>query len=342
MLESYDGSGENFNLGQISKKIVESISCDGVTHEKLKAIYEKLRTRALAMRRSAAKQFRERIKSIFRGSLSDPDSNAMQSTLRVQDYQITSLYDEAKIFTRFYAPEENSDTLLVYFHGGGWMQGSVQNDDAFCCKLTDGLKVCTLSVEYRLAPEHPFPVGLNDSVSSYVWAKQGHFGLFKRIYLCGESAGGNLAAASALKIYNEFPGNHRIDGQILLYPPLSANLFSDSYQRFGKGHLLTGELLQNFYYNYLGKEFEFIDKQNALIFPCSELDMTKFPKTFIITAGLDPLRSNGEEFAQKLRRASIPVEYYCFSEALHGFLGYHEIYKNEFSIALTKIKGWLS
>ncbi|MDR1437754.1 MAG: alpha/beta hydrolase [Puniceicoccales bacterium] len=347
ILTTFDGSGGAFTVGAISKKILEIIKCDGVTHEKLKQVYENFRHRALAMRRSAAKQLRMRIDTLFKDTIDFLSPRQRQKPLTISDILIPSLYDNAKISARFYRPDEGQNDLILYFHGGGWMQGSVQNDDDLCCKIARGLEICVLSIEYRLAPENPFPIGLDDAVSSYVWANREeawnvlHGNEFRNIYICGESSGGNLAASAILKIHDEFGKIKCPAGQILFYPPLSANLFSASYDAFGKGHILTGELLQNFYYNYLGQEFAFIDKSNSYIFPCSEPDATKFVKTLIIAAGLDPLRSSSEEFATKLRDAGVPVIYYCFSEVLHGFLGYHEAYAEEFAIALQKIAEWI-
>ncbi|MDR3316904.1 MAG: alpha/beta hydrolase [Puniceicoccales bacterium] len=336
------GEGEEgFSLSEVSQRIVDFIDCDGATHEKLKGLYEKFRGRALALRRSLAKQLQGRIMSLFQDSLKL--LKIERNLLSVDELSIASAYDTHSIPARLYRPRAAANRLIVYFHGGGWIQGSVQMDDELCRKFAVGVGASVLSVDYRLAPEYPFPFGLGDAVSAFLWAfKRREDGDFSgEIYLCGESAGGNLAAAASLKLWDEFGRRYRPDGQILFYPPLSPNLFSETFHRFESGYVLTGELLRNFYYNYLGQEFECVDKENSYIFPCAELDATKFPRTFFVAAGLDPLCSNGEEFASRLREARVPLEYLRFGGALHGFVAYHGAYREEFNATVGKLRAWI-
>jgi acetyl esterase len=331
-----------FFSSEISQRIINFISCDGATHEKLKAIYEKFRGRALSMRRNMAQQLQKRIAELFCAA-TEPVTGGYDLPAS-EDLSIASTYDGYAIPARLYRPQPTTAHLILYFHGGGWIQGSMQMDDELCRKIAMGTNASVLSVDYRLAPECPFPVGLDDAVSACLWAfnrRREDENFPKKIYFCGESAGGNLAAAASLKLYDKLGRHPSPDGQILFYPPLSSNLFSTTFHRFERGYVLTGELLKNFYYNYLGQEFEYVDKGNSYVFPRAEPDATKFPRTFFVAAELDPLRSNGEEFADHLRMANVPLEYIRFDGALHGFISYHGAYHEEFSTIMAKLRAWI-
>jgi acetyl esterase len=218
-----------------------------------------------------------------------------------------------------YVPEQGTPRgpLLVYFHGGGWVQGSVASHAAACRLLADLSGVRVLSVEYRLAPEHPFPAGAQDALAAYVQAVARHAELDvdpARIGVGGDSAGGNLAAVTAQAVCadRELP---RPAFQMLLYPALDMSRKPASRRLFGERFLLTEPSMAWYEEQYVPDPAQRADPR---VSPLLADDLAGLPPAYIATCLADPLRDEGEAYAQRLREAGVPVALQRHP-LIHGF-----------------------
>lgn len=228
-----------------------------------------------------------------------------------------------EILTRVYTPQEDTaeDTLL-FFHGGGWVTENIDTYNGVCRALARASGCRVVSVEYRLAPEHPFPDGLDDC---YAAARELllHPESFDfdpgRVALVGDSAGGNLAAAVSLRARDE--GEFSIPRQILIYPSTypdhSENSPFPSVAENGSDYLLTSRRICEYIDLYKRDDG---DLANPYFAPLLAEDFSNLPDTLVITAEFDPLRDEGEEYARRLLEAGNRVTCYRMKDALHGFL----------------------
>jgi acetyl esterase len=207
---------------------------------------------------------------------------------------------------------------LVYFHGGGGVVGSIDLYDPLCRDLADESRAAVLSVEYRLAPEHPFPTGIEDAAAAYRWATEHGEGLgidSGRIAVGGDSMGGNFAAAisqQALSGALPLPCF-----QLLLYPLLDIGRSCRSHELFADGYFLTRQLIDYFVAHYISDPAHLQDPRNLPLFID---DPTGLPPALIVNAGFDPLRDEGRRYAERLRDANVPVTVLDYEGAIHGFL----------------------
>lgn len=217
--------------------------------------------------------------------------------------------------------EGNTFPVLLFFHGGGWVTESVETYNRVCARMAQDTGHIVVSVEYRLAPEHKFPIPLEDC---YAAAKALYTnGLLlhtepEKITIMGDSAGGNLAAAVCLlaRERKEFTPRR----QILIYPALG-NCYTEkspyrSVKENGKDYLLTAVKMEDYLNLYQRTE---TDRQNPYFAPILEKDLQNLPETLILTAEYDPLRDEGEVFGRKLQAAGNMVEVHRIHGALHGF-----------------------
>lgn len=239
--------------------------------------------------------------------------------------------EDYEVPTRLYFPNEqamkegtekgHSYAVLLFFHGGGWVTDSVENYDRVCSQMAQSTGQIVVSVEYRLAPEYPFPTGLMDC---YAAAKALYTNRFilntepEKITIVGDSAGGNLAAAVSLMARDK--GEFMPDRQILIYPALN-NCYTEespylSVKENGEDYLLTAVKMEN-YISLYQRSPE--DRENPYFSPLQEKDLGNLPDTLILTAEFDPLRDEGEEYARRLKEAGNYVELHRIPGALHGF-----------------------
>jgi len=208
--------------------------------------------------------------------------------------------------------------IVVYFHGGGWALGSLRAADEPCRALAHLAKCVIVSVEYRRAPETKFPGPLEDCVSAVTWVSthRGELGGGDRLLLMGDSAGGNLAAATA-SIFRD-QGNSPIDGQILIYPCLAPASLTNfpSYAEYADGPLMTRREMDWFWTHYLPTP---ADGSNPLASPLLGDDFSNLPPTTVIVAELDPLRDEGVAYVAALREAGVTADVVNFDGAAHGF-----------------------
>ena len=217
--------------------------------------------------------------------------------------------------------EGNTFPVLLFFHGGGWVTESVENYDRVCARMAQATAHIVVSVEYRLAPEHPFPTGFMDC---YAVAKAIYTNRFilnvnpQRITLIGDSAGGNLAAAVSLKARDD--GIFKPQRQILIYPAVNHDYSEtsrfQSVKDCGSDYLLTAGKMRDYIDFYAAREE---DKKNKYFAPLMETDYRNQPDTLILTAEFDPLRDEGEEYGKRLKEAGNYVEVHRIKDALHGY-----------------------
>ena len=243
---------------------------------------------------------------------------------KTEDRKINGYDGEIQI--RIYTPEGSEESKLpaiLYYHGGGWVIGSIETHDALCHTLANEAGCKVVSVDYSLAPESKFPVAAEDSYLAAKWVFDNAAALnidHNFIAVAGDSAGGNLAAVvSYLAVERKTPF---IAYQMLFYPSTGFEL-TPSYEKYGEGYYLTKSTMNWFREQYLNSP---ADTQNPLAAPMQIPDesTSQLPPAFIMTAELDPLCDGGEHFANKLKNAGVETEYVCVPGMLHGFLGMTE------------------
>ncbi len=209
---------------------------------------------------------------------------------------------------RLYQPRQlRTFPVMLYLHGGGYVLGGLESHDDVCAEISDRANIAVVGVEYRLAPEHPFPAAFDDA-----WAVLQYLATqYDGIVIGGDSAGGNLAAALALKARDE--GGPKVSGQVLIYPGLGGDLTSGSYITHANapGHA-TSDVI---YYRdiYKGHGHKFAE-------PLRETNFKGVAPAFMVAAGLDPLRDDCENYADKLRRSGVAVEVRHEPLLVHAFL----------------------
>jgi acetyl esterase len=217
---------------------------------------------------------------------------------------------------RLYRPSREAPLpLLLFIHGGGFVYCDLDTHDGLCRELVHASGCAVASVDYRLAPEDPFPAGLEDCDAALRWliGSAERLGLDgARFALCGDSAGGNLALAVAMAARD----TGLIAGAIgLFYPLLDPSCGSASLPECADDYLLTVDGIRWFWDLYLGAERDRTDPQVALL----EADLRGLPPTLIVTAEFDPLRDEGEELAARLESAGVPVQLRRYAGMIHGF-----------------------
>jgi acetyl esterase len=220
---------------------------------------------------------------------------------------------------RIYTPGRGSAPrpALVYFHGGGWVIGDLETTDAICRALANRAACVVVSVDYRLAPEYKFPVPLDDCYAAFTWVAEhaGEIGVDPtRLAVGGDSAGGNLSAAVALRARDE--GGPALRLQLLVYPVTDHNFDTVSYKENGDGYLLTKDMMVWFWDHYLDSPK---DGDNPLACPLRARDLSGLPPARVFTAEFDPLRDEGEAFAARLAAAGVPVTHTRYDGQIHAF-----------------------
>jgi acetyl esterase len=221
---------------------------------------------------------------------------------------------------RLYRPAEGTLPLLVYFHGGGFVLGDLDSHDEICRTLAQAAGCAVLAVDYRLAPENKFPAATDDALAAVRWAaaNAARLGIDpERIAVGGDSAGGNLSAVTALRIRDE--GGPALAGQMLIYPvvahyePPTRSLIEN-----GEGYFLTREAMVFFTDQYLPDEAATRHPHFAVL---TAADLSALPPAYVLTAEFDPLRDEGEAYAERLQAAGVPVEAERWDGVIHGFFG---------------------
>lgn len=221
---------------------------------------------------------------------------------------------------RIYQPTNQAGVVpaLVFFHGGGWAVGDLDTHDHVCRYLAAHAEIVIVSVDYRLAPEHPFPAPLDDCIQAVHWVFDNAEALGinnTQIAVGGDSAGGNLAAAVCLEL-REHP-DLNLAFQLLIYPTCDFTADHPSMRENGNGYLLTVEAMQKFTQWYLPDEEL---KKDHRASPQLANSHNGLPPAYVITAGYDPLRDEGQRYAETLTRAGVETQQICYDGMVHGFL----------------------
>ena len=212
--------------------------------------------------------------------------------------------------------------IVVWYHGGGFVIGDLETADRTCRKLAIGTGALVISIDYRLAPEDPFPAGPDDCFTALRWIVDHAADLggdASRIAIGGDSAGGNLAAVTALQARDEgLPLRY----QLLVYPVADCTMSSSSYEENAEGYLLTRDSMDWFIGHYLSGGAEAKDPR---VSPLYADDVRGAAPALVITAEFDPLRDEGEAYGERLRDAGVEVEVHRFDGQIHGFFGLESI-----------------
>ncbi len=261
-------------------------------------------------------------------------------SLRVSDVQMLAAATSAGLLAiRLYRPVLLNGSVspkplpcVIFFHGGGWVLGDLDTHDGLCRALAQAGQCAVAAVDYRLAPEYRFPSAVEDAVAATEWiASQAEaLGLdAARLVIAGDSAGGNLAAVTAIALRGS---QVQPVMQLLFYPATDLAHDMDSHRRLATGYGLTLSSMMWFRSQYLSSETQIGDWRAS---PLRARDHSGLPRACIITAGFDPLRDEGRAYAECLHAAGVSVTYECFGGMIHGFMlmtgvlaaGGHAIYR---------------
>jgi len=253
---------------------------------------------------------------LVRKALTQPDPPTLSL---VRDH--VPLLGGVSVPVREYRPAgaQASDTLpaLVYFHGGGWVIGNIETHDVLCHQLCQASGCAVFSVDYRLAPEHVFPAAYDDALAAFHWVVSQAQALHidpQRVAVGGDSAGGNLAAAVCLGARGSAPAPAF---QLLIYPATWMYPDTPSFHANGEGYGLTAQAMDWFMDHYLPSREHGQDWRAS---PLKAASHAGLPPALVLTAGFDPLRDEGLQYADALSLAGVPAQYICFERQIHGFI----------------------
>jgi acetyl esterase len=220
---------------------------------------------------------------------------------------------------RIYCPTESSGSLpiIVFAHGGGFVFCGLDSHDDLCRAMTNGVGAIVVSVDYRLAPESPWPAAAVDVYAVADWVAEHAEGLGAdptRLIVAGDSAGGNLATVTALLARDR--GRPAIAGQLLIYPAIATDFGTESYRNFGTGYYNTAAAMAWYWDQYVPNH---ADRSHPTASPI-QAQLAGLPPTVVITAGFDPLCSEGDAYAKALADESVPTIHRNYAGAIHGFM----------------------
>jgi acetyl esterase len=229
--------------------------------------------------------------------------------------------------------------VLVYYHGGGWTIGDLDTHDVLCRELCNGSGAVVVAVDYRMGPEHRFPAAVDDCMAATAWvhAQATELGVDpSRLAVGGDSAGGNLAAVVAIAARDG--GELPIAYQLLIYPATDMRRGHPSHAANGSGYLLTTETITYYHDHYITDAAHDLDwRASPLLHP----DLSNLPPALVLTAGFDPLRDEGLEYANRLVAAGNRATYVCFDRQIHGFITMGKLI-DEANTAVTLCAGELA
>jgi acetyl esterase len=258
----------------------------------------------------------------------------------ISEVQISVENPTESIPLRIYTPSAPGPyPVILFFHGGGWVFFNVEDYDPICTHLCEASGCLVVSVGYRRSPEYKFPSAVNDCYRAALFTA-GHCadwgGDPEHIFISGDSAGGNLAAVTALRIRDE--GGPPVSGQILIYPVTDHFLHKKtSAGLFAEGYNLSSKDMEWFWEKYLQTAEE---GRSHLASPLLASTHTGLPPALVIVSGFDPLRDEGLEYAEKLTRGGVSVKLLVYKEMIHGFLSYLGILKQG-KAAIGEIAAWI-
>lgn len=231
-----------------------------------------------------------------------------------------------KIPVRLYHPAPQVQCpLLIYYHGGGHANCDLETHDRICRRLAQASDFAVMAVGYRLAPEHPYPLGLEDAIQAFLQREQilkKDLIDFNSVFLAGDSAGGNLALSVAHQLKQD--GDGAIQGLVLIYPSVNFLFDEDAYREYGEGYLLTRDKIKWYFDLYFSKGG---DRKAASPMYFNALD--RLPKVYLALASHDPLCAEGLDFVSQLKQKQVPVSFEVFEGMIHGFAFFEKIVPGE-------------
>jgi len=254
---------------------------------------------------------REGYLALTRGTL-DPDT--VPPVAHTEELTVPGAVGELR--ARLYRPEgEGPFPTVAFFHGGGWVIGDLDTHDLMAREVCRGSRAVVVSVDYRLAPEHPFPAAAEDAVAAARWIA-GHaaeLGGNDSFGVAGDSAGGNLSAVVAQQLR---AAGVPVAAQFLIYPAVDPTGSYASRVENAEGYFLEKRSMDWFYRHYVP---EVVDVKDPLLAPLHAADLGGLPPAVVVTAEFDPLRDEGEAYAEALRTAGVPVDVQRYAGMIHGF-----------------------
>ena len=246
-----------------------------------------------------------------------PPVQTALSVKKVVDRKIPG--PDGEIPIRLYYPGGDAPfATLVYFHGGGWVIGDLDTHHGFCHALAKTSGCLVVAVDYRLAPEHRYPAAVEDAYAATTWVAENSELIQAdpdRFAVCGDSAGGHLAAVVSLMARDR--KGPRIDLQILIYPITDCSFDTPSYEENREGYMLTHDLMKWFWNHFINIESEADD---PYVSPLRAESFRDLPPALILTAEYDPLRDEGEAYAEKLQGAGVNVTLTRYPGMIHAFI----------------------
>jgi len=257
-----------------------------------------------------------KVRSMY-DKLTEKKNNQDKVTLaKVRDIQIP--FQDREITCRLY--DDHPDAIkptIVFVHGGGWCIGSIATHERTAKKVCSATGYKVLSVEYSLAPEHPFPTAIHEvsAMVEYVYSNLSEFNSSDQIFIMGDSAGANIAIGATMNLIDQ--GKEIIAKILAVYPVIDASSTETaSYNNFAKGYFLTKRMMNKFIAYYTP---EISDRNNPHVSLNHYPHLTKLPDVYLITAQFDPLRDEGEAFAQALKDVGVNCTSRRYDGVIHGF-----------------------
>ena len=255
--------------------------------------------------------------------------------------EVTVAGAEGELGARLYSDRAKGGAplpVLVFFHGGGWVQGDLDTHDGVCGKLAKWSGAIVVSVDYRLAPEHKFPAAPLDAVAAYHWVRANAERLGgdpARIGVGGDSAGGNLSAVVCQQ--TAVDGDTPPDLQILIYPALDGRMKSSSMNELRDGYIIPRDRVEFYRDTYLNGPEEVEDLRYS---PALKPDLSDQPKACVVTGGFDPLRDEGTDYADRLRADGVDVAHFHYPGQIHAFISLCKVIPQG-NACLRQVADWL-
>ena len=261
----------------------------------------------------------------------DPIGNIVDETIKV---------DKGEITLRIYTPKgEGPFPIIIYYHGGGWVTGDLNTSHISCQMICAKTEHIVISVDYRLAPEYPFPVPVQDAYAAFTWVHENAKelnGIQTNISVCGDSSGGNLATVTAIATReNKGP---KINAQILIYPVTDLTMESDSYDQFQEGFGLTKNLMKWCIDYYVTDKNDVL---NPVASPLFHDNLTDLPPALIITAENDVLRDEGIRYGNRLKHAGVQVKQITEEGLVHNYFTTPEVFLEQIKKTINDIDAFL-
>lgn len=218
------------------------------------------------------------------------------------------------------AKDEDARPALVYFHGGGFVFGDLESHDALCRRLAHYSELRVIAVDYRLAPEHPFPAAVEDAAAAFadIAKRSGHFGVDPaRLAVGGDSAGANLATVTARACARN--GGAAPKFQLLFYPVTQSTRTTPSREKFAEGYMLTRESINWYDGHYLPPG---VDRYDERVAPLLSPPPRNLAPALVVTAGFDPLKDEGRDYAMQMKAAGVPCDHVDYADQIHGFVSF--------------------